>query len=153
MPVTTGGVWGVRQLGDLPVGGQDRTSRAWTWAVQDLKRSLDFYRNGLGWEPQVEVPVYVEFGLPDGRRFGLYQRESFAINTGMESAGPVPDTTATEIYLRCDDLDAAIARLEAAGATCLAERAAKPWGDEAAYFADPDQNVIVLARPLPANSA
>jgi len=118
-------------------------------AVRDLARSVAFYRRGLGWAPRVEVPVYVELALPGGRGLGLYQREHFALNTGLPAALPTPGTTTgTELYLRCDDLDAAIARLEAAGAARLAPRALKPWGDEAAYYADPDGNVIVLARPV-----
>ena len=48
----------------------------------------------------------------------------------------------------CDDLPSAVARLEAAGARALSALAARPWGDEAAYFADPCGNVIVVARPL-----
>jgi len=30
----------------------------------------------------------------------------------------------------------------------LSPLAARPWGHEAAYFADPDGNVVVVARPL-----
>ncbi|MBI2932661.1 MAG: VOC family protein, partial [Planctomycetes bacterium] len=44
----------------------------------------------------------------------------------------------------------AIARIEATGARLLSARAPRPWGDEAAYYADPDGNVVVLARRLPA---
>jgi len=119
-------------------------------AVSDLSRAVRFYIDGLGWPPRVQVPVYVELELPDGRGLGLYAREAFVTNTG-EAASPTPSsgTTSTELYLRCDDLDAAEARLLSAGARMLADRAHKPWGDEATYFADPDGNVVVLARVLP----
>jgi len=53
-----------------------------------------------------------------------------------------------ELYLHTSDLDAAIARLAAAGARLLSPRGPRAWGDEAAYFADPDGHVLVLARPL-----
>jgi flavin reductase (DIM6/NTAB) family NADH-FMN oxidoreductase RutF/predicted enzyme related to lactoylglutathione lyase len=119
-------------------------------AVADLERVARFYRDAFGWPTRVEVPVYVEFVLPDGRGLGLYRREAFARNTGQAPAA-VQDgaITGTEIYLYCEDLDAAVARLESAGARKLSERAARDWGDEAAYYADPDGNVLVVAYPLP----
>jgi uncharacterized glyoxalase superfamily protein PhnB len=39
-------------------------------------------------------------------------------------------------------------RLTAAGARVLSPVAPRDWGDDAAYFADPDGNVIVVARPI-----
>ena len=52
------------------------------------------------------------------------------------------------LYLRVDDLPAAVDALEAAGARLLSAAAPRDWGDEAAYFADPDGNVLVVARPV-----
>ena len=40
----------------------------------------------------------------------------------------------------------AIERLVRAGARELSPLAVRPWGDEAAYFADPSGNVLVVAR-------
>ena len=123
-------------------------------AVSDLKAAADFYRQAFGWEPRIEVPVYVEFALPDGRGLGVYQREGFAHNTNRAPIEvPAGAISGTEIYLHCVDLDAAIERVRGAGARLLSERAPRDWGDEAAYFADPDGNVLVLARPLPAPSS
>jgi predicted enzyme related to lactoylglutathione lyase len=117
-------------------------------AVADLDRAVDFYREAFGWTAQVETAVYVELALPDGRRFGLYERKAFARNTGKVPAPVAPgDITGTEIYLHCDDLEAAISRLEAVGARKLSGRAPRDWGDEAAYYADPDGNVLVVAKP------
>jgi predicted enzyme related to lactoylglutathione lyase/GNAT superfamily N-acetyltransferase len=117
-------------------------------AVSDLERCHRFYREAFGWPVRVEVPAYVELELPDGRGLGLYRHDAFAGNTGgaprQRAAGEI---TGTEIYLLCGDLDHAIARLEAAGARALSGRAPRPWGDEAAYFADPEGNVLVVARP------
>lgn len=111
-----------------------------------LARAATFYDAAFGWPRRIDVPVLVEYALPDGRGLGVYQREGFAKNTGEPAAAPPRDgTTATELYLRCDDLDAAIARVEAAGARLLSARAPRDWGDEAAYYADPDGNVLALA--------
>lgn len=120
-------------------------------AVSDLERSRRFYREAFGWPERVHVPVYVEFALPGGRGLGLYVREGFARNVGQAPEPCLPGAiTATEIYLHCSDLDVAASRLEGAGACQLSPRAPRDWGDEAAYFADPDGNVLVVARPMAA---
>jgi uncharacterized protein len=122
-------------------------------AVSDLARAVGFYRRAFGWEQQVDVPVYAEFLLPGSLRLGLYERRSFAQNTGQEPPAPRPgDLTSTELYFFPPDLGGALRRLEAAGARCLSGLAPRSWGDEAAYFADPDGNVLVLARPSPGSA-
>lgn len=117
-------------------------------AVADLERAARFYGEAFGWPVVVDVPVYVEMELPGGQRLGVYRREGFARNTGqMPQETPRGAITGTEVYLRCADVDAAAARLERAGARLLSARASRPWGDDAAYFADPDGNVLVVASP------
>jgi catechol 2,3-dioxygenase-like lactoylglutathione lyase family enzyme len=119
-------------------------------AVDDLPRAVGFYVQGFGWEKVVNVPVYVEFALPGGMRLGLYQREGFGRNTGKIPAHvPAGELAPTEIYFHVDDIGSAIDRLRRAGARELSPLSRRDWGDEAAYFADPDGNVVVLARSLP----
>ncbi len=115
-------------------------------AVDDVAAAKAFYVAAFGWGVTVDLPVYVEFALTPDSGVSLYDRSSFAINTRVPTS-PRPDTgtTATELYLRVDDLDAAIGRLHAAGARELAPAAPRLWGDTAAYFADPDGNVIAVA--------
>lgn len=116
------------------------------FAVTDLARSVAFYRAAFGWEPRVEVPVFVQLAVPDGPDVGLYDRASFAANTGVAPALPsVPSTGGAELYFVCEDLDVAIERMAAAGGRLLSARAPRSWGDEVAYFADPDGNVLALA--------
>ena len=123
-------------------------------AVENLARSVAFYGEAFGWPARVEVPVYVELALPDGNGLGLYVKEGFARNVGQVPTLATPERIGgTEIYLRVTDLDAAIRRLEAAGATLLSARAPRDWGDEAAYYADPDGNVLVVACRLEATGA
>lgn len=118
-------------------------------AVADLHRAIAFYDRAFAWTAAVDVPVYREYLLPGGMRLGLYQREGFARNTGaLPTVTPAGAITATELYLRVDDLPAAVDALEAAGARLLSPAAPRDWGDEAAYFADPDGNVLVVARPV-----
>jgi lactoylglutathione lyase len=119
-------------------------------AVADLERSVRFYGAAFDWPARVETPVYVELELPGGRGLGLYAREGFARNTNrMPAEVPSDGIAGTELYFHCDDLSAAVSALEEAGARLLSPRAPRGWGDEAAYFADPDGNVLVVAAPLP----
>lgn len=116
-------------------------------AVRNLDASLRFYRQAFGWELPVATPVYAELLLPGGMRLGLYQREAFARNTGeMPSETPPGTITSTELYFYVDQPDEAVAALEAAGARELSPWSKRDWGDDAAYFADPEGNVVVIAR-------
>jgi predicted enzyme related to lactoylglutathione lyase len=60
---------------------------------------------------------------------------------------PAGQLAPTELYFHCRDVPAAVERIERAGARVLSALARRAWGDDAAYFADPSGNVIVLARP------
>jgi steroid delta-isomerase-like uncharacterized protein len=118
-------------------------------AVGDLGRAVRFYRAAFEWPLLVETPVYVELAVPGGQRVGLYARPAFAATAGRPPA-PIPDAAVApaELYLHVTDLDTAIARVVAAGGRPLSPRAPRDWGDEAAYFADPDGTVLAVARPL-----
>lgn len=120
-------------------------------ATTDLERAVRFYDAAFGWPKGVETPVYVELTLPGGMRLGLYAREAFARNTGqLPVLAPPGGLSPCELYFYPEPLEAALERMEAAGGRLLSALAPRPWGDEAAYFADPDGHVLVLARPLPA---
>lgn len=117
-------------------------------AVSDVRRSVAFYQAALGWQPVLDAGVYVEFALEAGLRFGIYQREGFGRNAGqVPTAVPDGGLAPTELYLYVDDLPGAVERMSAAGARVLSTVQRRDWGDDAAYFADPDGNVLVLARP------
>ncbi len=118
-------------------------------AVDDLEAMAAFHRAALGWQTAVDVPVYVELVSPGGRRLGLYQREAFARVTGERPASR-EGLSGCELYFHCDDPAAAAERVAAAGGRLLSPLAPRPWGDLAAYFADPEGNVVVVARPLTA---
>jgi predicted enzyme related to lactoylglutathione lyase len=118
-------------------------------AVVDLDRAARFYSEAFGFSRAVDTPVYVEFALPSGMRLGVYQREGFARNTGEAPVLPPPGALAgTELYFHATDVAAAAERVCAAGGRLLSPLAPRPWGDEAAYFADLDGNVVVVARRL-----
>jgi predicted enzyme related to lactoylglutathione lyase len=117
-------------------------------AVSDLTRSVKFYREAFGWPQKVDERSYAEFELPLGQRLGLYTREGFGLNTGLEPSLPLEGSlSGTEIYFYAEDVAASLLRLEEAGARHLHPLMLREWGDEAAYCADPDGNVLVIARP------
>jgi uncharacterized protein len=117
--------------------------------VEDLARSRRFYEQVFAWPVQVDAPVYVELAMPGGHCIGLYQRQASARNLGGQVPTPTPpgELSTTELYLHVDDVAASVERLRAAGARLLSPCAPRDWGDDAAYFADPDGNIVVVARP------
>ncbi len=120
-------------------------------AVEDVRRSSAFYTTAFSWEVTVDAPTYVELALPGGMRIGLYERDGFARNTGIPAARVLDGTVSpAELYLHADDLQATIARVTSAGGRMLSPLTPRDWGDDAAYFADPDGHVVVVARPRPA---
>lgn len=120
-------------------------------AVADVRRSVAFYVAAFGWSVAADAaPAYAELELPGGARIGLYVRGGFARTAGAAPADvPAGCVGPAEIYLRVEDLDGAIAALVAAGARPLSPRAPREWGDEAAYFADPDGHVVAVSMPPP----
>ena len=118
-------------------------------AVGDVARSVAFYEGVFGWprNPRVNFANYVELQQSEGGTLGLYARDGFAIASGASPAPPPPEgQTATELYVRVDDVRPLIERLEQADAPRLRELSPKVWGDDAAYYADPDGNVVAVAQ-------
>ena len=121
-------------------------------AVDDLARAKRFYSEAFGWPRSVDDPVYAEFAIPGGMRLGVYERVGFGRNTGQTPARiPTGELSPTELYFYVDDLPSAITRMKNAGARELSPLAVRDWGDTAAYFADADGNVLVLARQTACN--
>lgn len=119
-------------------------------AVADVGRAVRFYGDAFGWATRLEhEDVYAELALPDDDCLGLYRRDGFAASSGARAVEPGPgEHVGAELYVRVDDLDAAIERLIRAGATPLSPRSQRSWGDEAAYFGTPDGHVVAVARRL-----
>ncbi len=117
--------------------------------VQDQQRSRDLYRLLLDREPVLDVQGMTEFDL-GGCKLGLMPASGIA--RIITPALPHPDAghgvPRCEVYLRVDDLDAAIARAVQAGLAAVSPSTDRDWGDRVAYFADPDGHVIALAAPF-----
>jgi predicted enzyme related to lactoylglutathione lyase len=121
-------------------------------AVADVARSSMFYERSFGWprNPLVNYADYVELLPPDGGAVGLYQREGFATEVGAEPVEIEDDRISPSyLYVRVDDVEAVISAIEAAGGRPLSPLGERAWGERAAWFADPDGNVVCscAARP------
>ena len=108
----------------------------------DRDRATGFYRDVFGWTLQ-DMPGLDYVGAltgplgPDGR-----PSEPGYIGGGMTSRGGV--NAAPLVTLEADDIDATLAEVAARGGEVLQERF--PIGDMgfAAYFRDPEGNVVGL---------
>jgi lactoylglutathione lyase len=105
--------------------------------VADVKRSLAFYRDAVGFrptyfQPSEEDPAFVQLELEGGGKLGI--------------AGPAEKVESGSVatWLYCDDVDAAFTELIGAGASVVAEPADQPWGERLASVADPDGYTIHL---------
>jgi lactoylglutathione lyase len=111
--------------------------------VDDLHESLRFYRDLLEFEemyrfPAAGEPGFASLRLDDGK-LGL-SRADFP---GIHGKRQRPVTGRPfELCLEAADVDAAVARLRAAGVEVLAEPADQVWGERVAYVADPDGNPV-----------
>lgn len=116
-----------------------------TIGVDDLERSLRFYRDGLGLPTEGIVGQQFEYGavvfiqLQSDLRLALWPRKSIARDTGLALSPPC----ATEMTLGHNvssraQVDAVMAKAQAAGATIVKPAHDTFWGGYSGYFQDPD---------------
>lgn len=123
-----------------------------TLGVDDLERSLRFYRDGLGLPTegivgeQFENGAVAFFDLPPGLRLALWPRKSLAKDSGL----PLGAASATEISLAHNvssraEVDEVMAQAKAAGAVIAKPAQDTFWGGYAGYFQDPDGHLWEVA--------
>jgi predicted enzyme related to lactoylglutathione lyase len=118
------------------------------FAVSDVTRSAAFYQDVFGWprNERIDYNEYVELSGPDGT-LGLCERATYERLTGATPVAPENgDVSPAYLYVRVPDVRAAIAKLGEAGARPLAPLASRSWGEDAAWFADHDGNVVAVAQ-------
>jgi uncharacterized protein len=121
-----------------------------TLAVSDLERALAFYRAlglespgviGTEFEGDADTPAGAAamFELAGGLTLALYPRSELAkdarIPLGPPSAG---EFSIGQLVEARADVDTALARAEAAGATVTESPRERPWGIYSGYFRDLD---------------
>jgi uncharacterized protein len=123
-----------------------------TLGVENLERSLRFYRDGLGLETDGIVGTQFEHGavaffeLQGGLKLALWPRDSIAHDSGLTPGHPNP----TEFTLGHNvsskaEVDAVMAQARKAGAVIVKPAHDTFWGGYAGYFADPDRHLWEVA--------
>ena len=119
-----------------------------TIGVDDLERSLRFYRDGLGLKTEGIIGQEFEHGavaffdLQAGVKLAIWPRKSIAQDTGLPLADPSP----TELSLGHNvsskaEVDAVMEQAQHAGAVIVKPAQETFWGGYAGYFQDPDQHL------------
>jgi catechol 2,3-dioxygenase-like lactoylglutathione lyase family enzyme len=120
--------------------------------VDDLEKSLGFYRDGLGLETEGIVGgefqhgAVVFFELAAGVKLALWPRKSIAHETGLPlgAASPTEFTIGHNVGSRAE-VDAVMEEARTAGAVIVKPAHETFWGAYAGYFLDPDRHVWEVA--------
>ena len=116
-----------------------------TLGVDDLERSVRFYRDGLGF-PQLESSPGVAFFTLNGTWLGLYGRAELAQDATVAAAGEGFNSFSIAHNLASEEeVDAAMSEAIAAGATLVKTPQQVFWGGYSGYFKDPDGHLWELA--------
>jgi uncharacterized protein len=119
-----------------------------TIGVDDLERSLRFYRDGLGLKTEGIIGEEFEYGavaffdLQAGVKLALWPRKSISLDTGL----PLGGASATELTLGHNvsskaEVDAVMEQAKNAGAVIVKPAQDTFWGGYAGYFQDPDRHL------------
>jgi catechol 2,3-dioxygenase-like lactoylglutathione lyase family enzyme len=119
-----------------------------TIGVDDLERSVSFYRDGLGLPTDGIVGSEFEHGsvaffdLQGGIRLALWPRASITHDTGIRETGrgPVEFTLGHNVDSP-DAVDTVMTQAENAGARIVKPAGETFWGGYAGYFQDPDDHL------------
>ncbi len=135
-----------------------------TLGVADLERALAFYRDlGFPETPVVgtEYPgddttpagAVAMFEIANELTFALYPRAELAKDAHV-SLEPATGSFSIGHFVATEaEVDALLARAEAAGATLTDTAHRRPWGLYSGYFRDPDGHLWeVIARPSESTS-
>lgn len=114
-----------------------------TLGVADVARAKAFYREGFGWEPVFEMDDIAFFQM-NGLVFGLWDKAQLEGDMQRPASGTGAFALAHNVG-GVTEVDAAMTRLVAAGATVLRPADHPPHGGYRGYIADPDGNAWEIA--------
>ncbi len=110
-----------------------------TLGVEDLARSLAFYRDGLGWQPSSASAGDVAFFQLGGIALGLYPRTLLGEDAGLDPSGSgFPRFTLAHNVRGKAEVAELLDLAEKAGARVLKPAQDTFWGGHHGYFTDPD---------------
>lgn len=111
-------------------------------AVEDISKSLKFYRDGLGFETSSteEKPAIVFFNN-NGTKLELFPLSDLQKEIGenaAEIAAGFPRFTLAHNVRSKKEVDEMMKKAERAGATIVKQPTTQDWGGYSGYFTDPD---------------
>ena len=123
-----------------------------TLGVDDLEKSLEFYRDGLGLASQGIVGTEFEHGavaffdLQGGLRLALFPRADIALDAKVTPgmASPTEFTLAHNVGSKAE-VDTIMEQAKAAGARITDPAHDRFWGGYSGYFQDPDGHLWEIA--------
>lgn len=123
-----------------------------TLGVEDLERSLTFYRDGLGLPTkgimgtEFEIGAVAFFQLQPGLKLALWPRTSLAADTGLPVGAASPTNFSLAHNLSStSEVDAIMEQALRAGAKLVKPAQIAFWGGYAGYFQDPDGHLWEVA--------
>lgn len=116
-----------------------------TLGVDDLERSLHFYRDGLGFHTQGIIGQEFEHGavaffdLQAGLRLAIWKRQDIAHDVQIPQTAPSPtEFTIGHNVGSKEEVDQVMEQAKKAGAVITVPAHDTFWGGYAGYFQDPD---------------
>jgi len=121
-----------------------------TLIADDVPKMAAFYRDVMGFPIKVDMGGYVEFAS-DGARFAVCTRATMYEATQHVSYKDPKSGQRIELAFPLntpDEVDRIYQTIVAKGATPVSPPADMPWGQRAAFFADPEGNIHELFAEL-----
>lgn len=116
-----------------------------TLGVNDLEKSVDFYRVGLGLSTdgilgkEFEHGAVAFFDLTSGLKLALWAHDDIAYDTGLPKTAPSPTAfTIGHNVSGKDEVDEVMGQARSAGATIVKSAQDTFYEGYAGYFQDPD---------------
>jgi len=116
-----------------------------TLGVDNLEKSLEFYRDGLGFVTEGIIGTEFEHGavaffdLQNGLKLAIWNRKDIAHDAKIELTGPSPtEFTIGHNVNSKEEVDQVMEQAKKAGATITVPAHDTFWGGYSGYFQDPD---------------
>jgi len=108
-----------------------------TLAVSDVRRSREFYVEGLGWTPIFEADEMLMFPVGEHLILSLWSVDGFTDEVGHAPASGVAPITLAHNMPTESGVDEVLALTASIGAE-VSPGVRREWGGYSGYFVDPD---------------
>jgi catechol 2,3-dioxygenase-like lactoylglutathione lyase family enzyme len=123
-----------------------------TLGVDHLERSVEFYRDGLGFPTEGIIGKEFDHGavaffdLQAGLNLAVFPRGNLALDAGIAKTDRSPTELSIGHNVRStEEVDAVMKQATAAGADIVKPAQKTFWGGYAGYFQDPDGHMWEVA--------